>query len=213
MKILVKYPTRARPDLFRKTLALYLADPSAQVLISADMNDAAMNVPEMRSFIESQPRTECRWGRSRTKVEAINDGVAEAKWDLLILASDDMIPQRQDYAARIRQIFQQHFPGGDGVLHLDDGRSQRRLNTLVICDRKYFDRTGYIYHPDYISVFCDDEFQAVSERLGRAVYVGEIIIRHEWTNVTGRDALHIRNESHYETDAVTFRARRAAGFP
>jgi hypothetical protein len=214
LKVLVKYPTRSRPKLFQERLTQYLYDPTVHVLVTADLDDASMNNPEMKAWIRQQPRTSVRYGMCKSKVEACNDGVAEDPWDgLLILASDDMVPQRGDYARRIAQIYDEFFPDGDGVLHLNDGRTQRTLNTLCILDRKYFDRFGFIYNPAYTSTHCDDEFQAVSERLGRAVYVDEVVIHHDWIGAYAPDSLHQRNESYFWQDERTFKARRAAGFP
>lgn len=213
MNVLVKYPTKSRPELFKSTFRKYRQDETASFLISIDQDDESMTNLDMLAWLDEQPRTTYRIGNSKSKVEAINDGVAETAWDLLILASDDMIPQRVDYAQRIADLFEEFFPEGDGVLHLNDGRTGRQLNTLPIMDRKYFRRFNYVYHPSFISVFCDNEFQEVSERLGRSIYVNEIIIHHAWTDITGADALHRRNESYYREDERIFRARQNAGFP
>jgi hypothetical protein len=213
MNVLVKYPTRARPDVFRSTLGLYQRDPTASFLISIDADDATMNNPDMLGFLDAQPRLTYRVGNSKSKIEAVNDGVAEADWQLLLLASDDMVPQRDEYAMRIRQLFDEFFPDGDGVLHLNDGNNGRNLNTLCICDRRYFDRFGYLYHPQYQSLWADNEWQEVSERLGRAIYVNELIIAHDWIGTYKPDRLHLHNESFYQHDERIFRQRKAAGFP
>ncbi len=101
------------------------------------------------------------------------------------------------------------------MLHYNDGRAGRNLNTLCIMGRRYFDRFGWIYNPAYKSVYVDDEFMKVSESLGKSTYVDEVLIAHKWTDVTGRDALHMRNEASalYQADARTFETRKAAGFP
>jgi hypothetical protein len=214
MKTLVKYPSRARPDLFKLQVCRYLDDPTVTMLVSIDADDATMNNPAMLKWLDTRDeRLTYRVGNSKSKVEAINDGLVEADWQLCILASDDMVPRRPDYAQRIAQLFAQEFPDDDGVLHLNDGRVGKTLNTLCIVGRPYFNRFGYLYHPDYKSLWCDNEFMEVSQRLGRAAYVDEIVIRHEWVRATGRDKLHLRNESFNSIDARTFHQRKKAGFP
>jgi hypothetical protein len=218
MKTLVKYPSRARPALFKQTFAKYRQDDSAYFLVTIDADDETMNNPQMQRWLDEQPRTMYRIGNCKSKVEAINDGLAEMDWSLLILASDDMIPQRPDYAARIAELFGEFFPEGDGVLHLNDGRVGRRLNTLCVCDRKYFDRFGYLYRgtpgDGYVSLWCDNEFQEVSERLGRAIYCDEVVIAHDWIgDYAPADPLLRRNESYNDADARTFQRRKDAGFP
>jgi len=215
--VLVKFPTRSRPDLFFRTLSLWATDPAARFLISIDEDDAACNNNQFLSAIETvAPGRDIlvRVGNSRGKVEAVNDGLNDEPWDsVLIVASDDMVPQRPDAASCLARLLLERFPDGDGVLHTDDGRTGRTLNTLPVCGRKYFDRFGYVYAPCYTSVFCDDELQAVSESLGRAAYVDEVIVKHDWIGATAPDDLHRRNESFYGKDGRVFEERKAAGFP
>jgi hypothetical protein len=222
MDVLVHYPTRGRPKLFRQTLSLYLRDPTPGILVTLDADDPTMNCAEMLLFLNQQDRrVDYRIGHCRTKVDAVNDGVGAETWDLLITASDDMIPQRHDYAQRIAGLFEEFFPDGDGVLHLNDGRNGKALNTICICGRPYYDRFGYVYrsksdfpNDGYISVFCDNEWQEVSEQLGRAIYVNEIIIAHDWIGGTHPSCkVHQRNESFHQQDYQTYRRRKAAGFP
>lgn len=166
------------------------------------------------AVLDGLPNVTVRIGKSRGKVEAVNDGLTEHDWQgLIVLASDDMVPQTPTWHERVQELFAKHFPQGDGVLHLNDGRTGRTLNTLCICDRKYFSRFGYLYHSDYLSLYCDQEWQDVSESLGRAVYVDETIILHEWVRATGKDPLHQRNESFYSRDGCIYESRKRAGFP
>lgn len=212
--MLVKFPTRSRPRLFKETFRLYLKDETASFLVTLDADDETMNNPQMLAWLNKQPRTTVRVGNSRSKVEAVNDGLNEIPWTgICLVASDDMVPQRRDYAQRITALFEEFFPDGDGVLHLNDGRTGDKLNTLPICDRKYYDRFGYIYSPFYKSLWCDNEWQEMSERLGRAIYVNECIIAHDWIGDLHPDQLHRHNESFDAVDAQTYRHRLAAGFP
>jgi hypothetical protein len=219
MDFLVKYPSRSRPQLFVERVQQYLADPIARMLVTLDHDDDRMNQPDIHAFLDRhEDRVKVRWGNCKTKVEACNDGLNEEPWTgIALLASDDMAPQRPDYASRIVELFTERFPDGDGVLHLHDGRVGKILNTICCCDRKYYDRLGYLYRPlslgGYASVYCDNEWQEVSEQLGRSAFVNEVVIKHQWIGETAPDKLHQRNESFHTQDARTFRARKAAGFP
>ena len=68
----------------------------------------------------------------------------------------------------IRQKMIKHFPDTDGVLWFFDGW-RKDLNTLCIIGRKYYERFGYIYHPDYKSFWCDAEFTEVANKLKKQV--------------------------------------------
>lgn len=210
---LIKWPTRARPQLFLRHLPLWLADDTVRVLVSIDADDAACNCDEFLDALDAFDRVKVRVGGSQTKVQAINDGVADEPFEFLILASDDVLPQRPDYGRYLRELHRQHFPEGDGVIHQNDGRAGQRLNTIPVMDRAYFQRFGWVYCPEFKSLWCDNEMTDVSRGLGRAVYVDECILRHAWTEATGVDDLHRRNESFYDADAQTYERRKAAGFP
>lgn len=211
--LLIKFPSRSRPRVFRDTLTLWNAQPHAvRFIVSLDADDIAL--PEYLRILEHVPNAQYFIGKSANKVDAINRDMEHAgEWSVGALASDDMIPQRADYASRIAGLMQHHYPDGDGVLHLNDGRAGRSLNSLCVCGRKYFDRFGYWYNPAYASLWCDNEWQDVSEHLGRATYVDEVLIAHKWTDVTGQDELHLRNERSYHADAATYERRKQAVFP
>lgn len=215
LKLLIKYPTRQRPDAFRHTLGLYYAKLSGQhsyeFLVSADNDDPTMNNHEMRAFLESRPNLLFYFGDSKNKVQAINADMAGKQFDILLLASDDMRPVEEGYDQVIVSEMLRHFPNLDGVIHFNDGRVGRRLNTLVVMGMPYYERFGYIYHPDYTSLWCDNEFGAVSESLGKTVYVDKVIIKHDWDEFG--DALRQSCEKPYREDGRIFATRKAAGFP
>jgi hypothetical protein len=119
-------------------------------------------------------------GKPLGKIDAINrDMPNPSEFDIILLASDDMIPIKQGYDDIIRQKMQDTFSDGDGVLFFNDGYRGYYLNTLVICGSKYYSRFGYIYYPEYKSVFCDNEFMDVANQLGRQIYIDDVIIKHE----------------------------------
>jgi hypothetical protein len=79
--------------------------------------------------------------------------------------------------------------------------------------KKYFDRFGYIYNPEYLSVYCDNEFTDVSRLLEKTTYIDRVIIRHFWIEI-GVDALYQRNENRelYTHDQKVYETRKANNF-
>ena len=217
MKILIKHPTRERPDLFFKTLDLYYNLLSYkydyEFVITCDINDASMNNSSVIEKLKSKNNLSYHFGCCKSKIEAINSDLEGKSFDILILAADDMIPKIKNYDDIIIQDIQKHFPDMDGVLHYNDGRVGKVLNTLPILTKKYYDRFGYIYHPDYVSLFCDNEFEIISKTLKRVVFIDKTIIHHQWVDYTGKDRLHERNESFSPIDQKTFGIRTKLGFP
>lgn len=183
-------------------------------VVSIDDNDTLMNSPIMQSFMGRQKNLTWHAGHSKSKVEAINADLDKlGDYDILVLASDDMVPVVKGYDDVIALNMRQSFPSLDGVLHYSDGFNKNGLNTLPIMGRKLVGEWGYIYHPAYVSLYCDQEFQDVTERDGKSVKVPRCIIRHDWIGTHKPDSLHRKNESFYKQDRDTYAARRKANYP
>lgn len=218
MRLLIKFPTRGRPKLFCETLRRWNANLSGRnqvrFVVSIDEDDTLMNSPIMHGFMGRQKHLAWHAGHSQTKVQAINADLDKlGDYDVLVLASDDMVPVVRGYDDVICQTMRRVWPGLEGVLHFDDGFNRNGLNTLPIMGRKLLEDWGYIYHPAYKSLYCDQEFQDVTERDGVSEKLARCIIRHDWIGTHQPDSLHRRNESMNDPDRATYNARRAAGYP
>ena len=103
------------------------------------------------------------------------------------------------------------FPDTDGVLWYNDGYQGDKLNTLCILGKSYYNRFGYIYHPSYITLYCDNEFTKVSQKLKKCKYINKTIIRHKhWShkdNDNSRDSLDKKNDVFAGHDEYNFRMR------
>ena len=213
LRLLIKYPSRSRPTQFLKTLELYRTMLSGkyetEFVVTADASDPTMNNAAMKEKLATLGVKYCV-GSSQTKIQAINADMSGRYFDVLLLASDDMIPIVKNYDEIIMTLMFKHFRKFDGCLHFHDGR-QDKLNTLSIMGHRLYERFGYIYHPAYFSLYCDNEFQAVTERWGKAVFVNQTIIKHDWLSCV--DDLRRIGGSFCHRDMQTFERRRAAGFP
>ena len=219
--ILVKFPSRERPETFRKVLSEWvrLADDihGLHFLFSFDKDDHTMR--DATPFIQELyiNATVC-YGSSASKVEAINRDIERVKkWRYVLVISDDMWPVVKGWDSTIREAFTEHFPDGDGLLWFFDGK-QRDICTLPLMGRAYYDRTGYIYNPIYRSVFCDDEQTHIAQALGRLVFRDNVLAEHHhpanFSHVKP-DALYRRNETTaiWQKDSATYKRRKAQGFP
>ena len=220
MKILVKYPTRSRPELFLKTLKEYIDNESKQneiqYLISYDVDDSTMTddvILKAGSYTENIVFTR---GNSKNKIEACNADVRLiTEWDIIVLISDDMHVQIHGWDARIVRDMQKHYPDTNGCLWYHDGSSQRQISTLSIIGRKYYDRFGYIYHPSYKSFFCDNEYTEVAIRNHAIKFINGTIIKHQhpaWGGGVSTDPLYNHNDKYWGEDEANYKARKANGF-
>jgi|694.fasta_scaffold27356_7 hypothetical protein len=221
LKILIKFPTRGRPEKFFDVLNKYIKmanNPSKiAFLISADEDDPTMNNADVKAALDHYSKNiklVYFFGNSKTKMQAINADMEKVSgWDILLLASDDMIPIVKGYDDIIRIDMNEYFRDMDGVLWYSDG-GQNNINTLCILGKKYYNRFGYIYHPDYISLWCDNEFTDVSVQLKKVYRSDKVIIEHAHPvyQKTQYDALYVRNESYFNIDKETYLKRKEKNF-
>jgi hypothetical protein len=199
MKILIKFPTRGRRDKFFNVLDMYyqlatnLDDIEFQITIDTD--DESMNNYNVLEKLKTYKNLKYDLGISKNKINAVNRDITIGDWDIILLGSDDMIPKVKGYDDIIRNKMTELYPDTDGVLWFNDGNQGNRLNTLCILGKKYYERFNYIYHPDYTSLWADNEFMDVANLLNKQTYFNDIIIRHEHPDVGfgQRDFVHFDN--------------------
>ena len=206
MKLLIKFPTRNRKNKFFTVLKQYqrLCEDIENTffLITLDNDDDEMNSPEVADIFTTFKNIKYVYGDSTSKIHAINRDLETVdEWDIVLLASDDMTPKVKGYDNIIRNKMKEHYPDTDGVLWFNDGHQGNNLNTLCILGKKYYERFNYIYHPEYKSVWSDNEFMLVGNLLQKQTYFDEVIIEHEHPDwgYGKRDIIHTvnsKNESH-----------------
>ena len=214
-----KFPSRSRPKQFMKTLTRYYEYLSQKhsyyFIISLDTDDKTMNNKKMKKWLDSKPNLSYFFGDNKTKVQAINadmDKFKNMKFSTLFLISDDMVPKIKGYDDIICSDMHRYFPRKDGALHYNDGRRGSDLCTLSIMGRRLYKSFGYIYHPDYKSLWCDNEYTMVCSRANKIKYIDKIICKHEWGGANA-DPLYRRNENYFGKDKLMFIKRKSRGFP
>lgn len=219
MKLLIKFPTRGRKNKFLLVLKKYVnllsGENDVHFLISLDEDDGEMNNNLVREVLSEYKNLTYVFGKSENKVHAINRDIEHhSDWDILLLASDDMIPQVKGYDNIIIEKMKKLYPDTDGVLFFDDGFKKNELNTLCILGKKYYERFGYIYYPEYKSTWCDNEFTLVANLLNKQTYIDNVIIKHEHPDwgYGGHDVIHRINFENVSFDRNLFIQRQKNNF-
>jgi hypothetical protein len=218
MKILIKFPTRGRSDKFFNVLDIYyqLSDNNDNITfqITIDTDDETMNNNIVLSKLNSYKNLNYTLGVSKNKIDAVNRDIIIGDWDIILLASDDMIPKVKGYDDIIRNKMTELYPDTDGVLWFNDGNQGDKLNTLCILGKMYYERFNYIYHPDYTSLWADNEFMDVANLLNKQTYFNDVIIRHEHPDVGlgQRDFVHFDNIKFDYIDKEIYLKRKSNNF-
>ncbi len=226
MRILLKCPTRSRPEKIVTTLSRYVAlaahPEQLGVCVSCDTDDTSMSATVEARL--QQVLASTAWHRifrspNKTKIEACNANMSEIDWDwqIVVLVSDDMIPQLKGWDDVIRNHMLARYPDTNGILWFNDGFQGDKLNTLSIYGRAMYNELGYIYHPDYKSLFCDTELtdRCKGDLANRTTYIPYCIIRHEHPGTgyaQNMDALYQHNQRFWSTDMYTYIRRKTYPF-
>ena len=216
MKILLKYTSRSRRSNFLRGYDSILDKIANRedyhVLISVDKDDQSMYpLPVLdgnHTFVV---------GNSKNKIDAINRDINQFDYDfdILINMSDDMIFTKKGFDDIIRAEFYNDF---NQYIHFNDGNQKDNVCTMHIVGREYYNRFKYIYHPEYISLWCDVENDIVAKQLGCYKYMGDNLklFRHlhpAW-GLAPQDALSIKTEDRvlWIADELTFNKRKRKNF-
>jgi hypothetical protein len=222
MRILLKCPTRSRPSQFVSVLQKYveLANQPSQlgVCVSCDRDDATMTPADIQYAIKNVTHTTswCKifYENNRNKIEAVNSNMNQVswEWDIVLLVSDDMVPQIKGYDDVIRSHMMANFPTTDGILWINDGFQEDRLNTITVMGRAMYSSFGYLYHPAYKSLFCDTEFTDLCKGslASKCRYIPYVLIRHMHPGhgVVPSDPLYVRNQGYWNHDMHMYVSRK-----
>jgi hypothetical protein len=219
MKILYNFASRSRPERFFKRLdeiTTLARHADYQIVGTLDIDDESMNNQDIWNKINAYSKLTAVWGTSKSKIDAINKNVYIGReWDILINVSDDLSFKKECFDLDIISDFEKY--GLDTLMHYPDGHVNERLITQAIMGRIYYDRFGYIYHPDFLSVYADNEMHLVGDRLGKRKFIDRKLFVHEhpiWDKAYGEpDALLKHTESFYPQDSATYNRRLLANFP
>lgn len=242
MNILIKFPTRGRPEKFFDVLNRYIAGVKirgkTKILVTIDTDDHTMNNDAVISRLSAYRDVSYGFGLSKSKIDACNRDLNDyfkttnSQPDIILLASDDMIPQEKGYDEIIRSEMAKNFPDTDGCLWFSDGY-RKDFCTLSILGRRYYDRFNYLYHPSYKSFWCDNEFTEVAQSANKIKFIDKVIIKHlhpDWivsdpnahkmqeTLFGGsqrelHDGTFMRNLPYEHADRLNYEQRKTEGFP
>lgn len=231
MKILVQFPTYGRPEKFLRVFMTYVSMCSVYneifFNINCDASDLSMTDPSIQerikhivsSFNKSNVDYAIYYDRDTSKISAINDHIDGQDFDVVVCASDDMVPKIHSWDIYIEKAMNLYFPNLDGCIHFNDGNTGDELITFSILGRKLYQHFGYIYHPDYKSLYCDNEFTEAVKKLDKVAYFNEVLFSHQHWSIEGTENhnqidIAVHKTLHYsDRDKKVYEKRKALGFP
>lgn len=159
-----------------------------EYILSVDTPDAGLYMQEFYPFWHAVRILHLP---NNSAIEAINNAAQIATGDIFIVMSDDFdCPEHWD------TLLLEALEGkSDFIVKTQDGL-QPTLITLPILDKVYYNRFGYVYHPDYLHLHSDEEMTIVGHMLGRVITLPLLFPHNHYT--TGKmqmDAINEKNNS------------------
>ena len=164
-----------------------------QWITSLDVDD-----PKLNEYDHANPLI----SNNRSCVDAINNAAKVAIGDIFIVVSDDT----SCVEGWDKKLLKELEGKSDYLLKTDDG-IQDYICTMTVMDRKYYERDGFIYHPDYFHQFADTWLTVLADIRGRLIF-SKLKFPHLHYSYSGGkeipDQLHRRNDATWMEGQDTF---------
>lgn len=240
MKLLIKIPTRERGFDWLQSYYTNLTNMNTHIHLTLDEDEYPDGeVPDFGFPAELDLTFSI--GPSDSKIDAYNRDIdwisKRIDWDVIMLGSDDMLPQIRGFDQQIIEDMSWNYPTADGCLWYNtedsltelkkrykrnfawgsDEWKKRWICMLPVMGRRYYERFGYVYHPSYKSFWCDNEWTDVARQMGLITPVNLEIVKHFHPSWGGgenaMDSLYSRNNKNFLIDQKNYHRRKLKGFP
>lgn len=222
MKISLIHPSRGRPDKAHSTAKSWIENAGVETdyILSVDDNDSMLDIYSLiylrsdmdGSFIAGSSTKLVR--KNSSVVEATNRAAKETTGDILIYLSDDFKCFPNWGPAVIKEFEGVTEPQ---LIKVDDMLQPFHVPvlTIPIMNRALYERLGYFWHPEYKSMFVDEDLYWTAKKLGALKMCPHLKFEHQHVSVgKAQDDETYRNSAkNWDQGKALFAKRKAAGFP
>lgn len=151
---------------------------------------------------------------NKSVVDATNHACKFAKGDILIYLSDDF-----DCPENWGPLVLKEFEGEERPLlvKVDDCLQKFEVPVLTIpmMNRSLYERLGYFWHPEYKSMFTDEDLYWTTRKLGALKFAPHLKFEHQHVSVgkAPDDETYRNSSKNWDQGKAVFAKRKALGFP
>jgi hypothetical protein len=147
-----------------KWMSNALRPSEIEYILSVDNDDPQLQ--DYNTAFKYSADVTIRYNDNNSAMQAINVVAPDSRGNLIVVVSDDF-----DCFEGWDEYLLSHLQGdSDYIVKTSDGyMNSDWLITLPIMDRAYYNRFGYVYHPDYKHMWSDTEMTTVGHMLGKIV--------------------------------------------
>jgi hypothetical protein len=208
--ISIIHPSRQRPEMALQTKQNWMRNAihknSIEYILSIDNNDPSLH--DYNWHFRHQYDTKIEYNNNTSAMDAINVVAPKTVGNLIVVVSDDF-----DSFEGWDEYLITHLKGDkDFLVKTSDGyMNSDWLVTLPIMDREYYNRFGYVYHPEYKHLWCDTEMTTVGHMLGKIVDLqnSNAVFKHKHYTINGmeKDAVNEKNDATWNQGKSLFLER------
>lgn len=220
MLITLIHPSRGRPEKSASTIREWVerAGVRVQVIVSVDDDDDYVSYSHAHGIDVYQRN----WpgdnrlviSQNTSVVEATNKAAKIADGDILAYVSDDFSCPENWGEQIIRE-----FDGATGprLVKVDDCLQPFHVRVLTIpfMNKALYHTLGYFWHPQYKSMFVDEDLWHTANRLGALWSAPHLKFEHKHVSVgkAEDDETYRRSSANWNQGKEVFERRKRMGFP
>lgn len=219
-KISLIHPSRSRPDKSAQTTANWISsigiDIEWELIVSIDDSDKHITeyIKRYQLPFDSGMDIRLTLNDNKSVVEATNVAAELSDGDVLIYLSDDFRAPDNWGALVLKEFEGEERPL---LLKVDDCLQDFKVPvlTIPIMNRALYEKLGYFWHPNYKSMFVDEDLYWTAHKLGALKFAEHLKFPHEHVSIgKAQDDETYRNSAkNWDQGKAVFAKRKAAGFP
>lgn len=190
---------------------------SDNYFIVAKIDEDDPKLEKYKIGLHLYPEVIPRFGLSNNKIHSINRSLDDIPYfDIIIIMSDDIRWDVKGFDDELRKAFTFFSPQLNGTIHVPDDHGKQKTSIVSILGVNLFKELGYLYYPEYKSVFCDDDFTQMTKLMNRYAFINKRMFTHLhplW-GLSGWDTQYRETESkeNYNHDREVFLKRKQNNF-
>lgn len=225
MRISLLHPSRGRPEKAVETSLywhsrigddFFQTEHQLEYILSLDADDSFLSLYELlwKRNNPYPPAHKIIVNNNKSVVNATNKAAELATGDVLIYLSDDFkCPDNWVYliANQFENVTEPLLIKVDDCLQ----KFEIPVLTIPIMNQTLYEKLGYFWHPDYKSMFVDEDLFWTSRKLGALKYCPHLKFPHEHpaNGKAENDETYTRSAANWEQGKAVFAKRKLMGFP
>ena len=213
------HPSRGRPEKSFNNAKEWIekAGCDVELIVSIDNSDAWKAYFDLYPPYPHEPigsYIRLYMNDNDSVVQATNRAAKQATGDILLYLSDDFKCFDNWGLSVLKE-----FEGEDRplLLKVDDclQKFQVPVLTIPIMNRKLYERLGYFWHPEYKSMFVDEDLYWTAQKLNAMKMCSHLKFEHHHA-ANGKapdDETYRRSAANWDQGKSVYQRRKAEGFP